>query len=149
MGVTFTTTIFQAEGKNATGIRIPAATIEAQGGGKRPRVTVRLNWYTYRSTVEVYGDAFLLPVSQEHREASGLQAGDTVNVTLDMDTAPRTVELPEALQVALSAKAGALAAYEALSDSRRKEVVRQVNDAKTEETRDRRIAKIVAGLGDA
>ena len=147
MAVTFTATLFQAEGKNATGIVIPADVITQLGGGKKPRIKVDLNGYKYLSAVGVYGTTFLLPVSQEHRQAAGLKAGDSVVVTLELDTERRVVELPEDLKAALSAKDGALAAYEALSDSKRKEVVRQVNDAKTQETRERRIAKIVTDLG--
>ncbi|WP_162251263.1 DUF1905 domain-containing protein [Paenibacillus sp. Root444D2] len=51
MGVTFTASVMQAQGKNATGISIPAEVIAELGGHKKPSVTVSLNGYTYRSTV--------------------------------------------------------------------------------------------------
>lgn len=146
MAETFTTTLLQAEGLNATGISVPPAVIAALGKGKKPPVKVTLNGtYTYRSTVAAYGEVFMLPVSQEHRAAAGLQAGDQIEVTLELDTEPRTVEVPDDLRTAL-AGAGVLEAFEALSYSKRKEYVRQVNEAKTQETRDRRITKIVAEL---
>lgn len=147
MAVTFTATLFQAEGKNATGLEIPAEVITELGGGKKPKVKVDLNGYKYESAVGIYGTTFLLPVSQEHRAAAGVKPGDELQVTLELDTERRVVILPDDLKAALEAKEGALAAYEKLADSRRKEVVRQVNDAKTQETRERRIAKIVAELG--
>jgi hypothetical protein len=146
---TFTTTIQKAEGLNATGIRVPAEVIAAFGTHKRPKVNVTLNGYTYRSTVAAYGDVFMLPLAQDHRAAAGVEAGDQVDVTLELDTEPRTVEVPEDLRAALSEKAGALEAFEALSYSKRKEFARQVNEAKAQETRTRRITGIVAKLGDS
>ncbi|MBA3532066.1 MAG: DUF1905 domain-containing protein [Ardenticatenales bacterium] len=148
MAVTFTTTILQAEGKNATGISVPPDVIAALGPQKRPKVTVRLNGYRYRTTVAPFGDVFMLPVSAAHRDAAGVTAGDQVEVTLDLDVEPRTVEVPEELQAALSAKPDALEAFEALAFSKRKEFVRQVEEAKAEATRERRIAAIVAKLGE-
>lgn len=149
MKATFTTTIVQAEGKKATGLQVPAETVTALGKGKKPPVKVSLKGYTYRSTVAAYGDVFMLPLSAEHREAAGVKAGDQVEVTLELDLEPRTVVVPEDLVVALSEKPGAMAAFEALSYSTRKEYVRQVESAKAQETRDRRIAGIVAKLAEA
>ena len=149
MVVTFTTTLFQAEGKNATGIEVPADVVAALGKGKKPPVTVSFNGYTYRSTIASYGDVFLLPVSVEHRQAAGVKAGDELEVTLELDTEPRTVEVPADLVAALAQQPGAAAAFDALAYSRRKEFVRQVEDAKTQETRDRRIAKIVTQMSEA
>ncbi len=148
MGATFTTTILKAEGLNATGIRVPSEVITALGTHKRPRVKVSLKGYTYRSTVAAYGDVFMLPLSQEHREAAGVKAGDEVEVTIELDLEPRTVEVPDDLAAALSEKPGARAAFDALSYTMRKEYVRQVESAKAQETRSRRIAGIVAKLGE-
>lgn len=144
MKTTFTTTVVQAEGKKATGLQVPAEAVAALGKGKKPPVRVNLRGYTYRSTVAAYGDVFMLPLSAEHREATGVKAGDQVEVTLELDTEPRTVEVPEDLAAALAEKPGATAAFEALSYSVRKEYVRQVESAKAQETRNRRIASIVA-----
>lgn len=147
MAVTFTTTLLKADGINATGISVPPEVIASLGEKKRPPVKVTINGYSYRTTVAPYGDVFMLPVSQEHRAATGLNAGDQIEVTLELDTEPRTVEVPEDFTAALTAKSGALAAFEALSFTKRKEFVRQVTDAKTPETRERRIAKILEQLG--
>ena len=144
MAVTFTTTVQQAEGVNATGLPIPADVVTALGSHKRPPVMVTINGYTYRSTIAAYGAVFMLPLSAEHRNAAGVTAGDTVEVTLELDTEPRTVEIPADLAAALAAAPGAVAAFDALAFSKRKEFVRQVNDAKTQETRERRIAGVIA-----
>lgn len=147
MAITFTTTLIQADGKNATGISVPAEVITALGSSKKPKVKVSIKGYTYRSTVAAYTDVFMLPVSQEHREAAGVKAGDQVEITLELDTEPRTVDVPDELAAALAEKPGATEAFNALSYSSRKEFARQVNEAKAQETRDRRIAGIVAKLG--
>ncbi len=149
MAIAFTTTLVQAEGKNATGIAVPAEIIAALGSHKRPKVTVNLNGYTYRTTVAAFGDVFMLPVSAAHREAAGVAAGDQVEVTLALDLEPRTVEVPADLAAALEAQEGASAAFAAQPPSRLKEMVRQVEEAKTQETRERRIAAIVAKLGES
>ena len=149
MGVKFNTNIAKDQTLNATGISVPADLIAELGTGKKNKVTVSLNGYTYRSTVAVMGGLFMLPLSQAHRAAAGLKPGDKVEVTLELDLESRKVEIPEDLKAALSAQAGALAAFEKLSDSRRKEFVRQVEEAKTQETRDRRIGGIVAKMGDS
>jgi Bacteriocin-protection, YdeI or OmpD-Associated/Domain of unknown function (DUF1905) len=148
MSTTFTTTVLQAEGKNATGLAVPAEVIAALGSGKRPKVKVSLNGYSYRSTVAAYGDVFMLPLSAEHRTAAGLAAGDQVAVTLELDVEPRAVALPDDLAAALAEQPGATAAFEGLGYSQRKEYVRQIETAKAQETRARRIAGIIAKLSE-
>lgn len=142
----FTTTVLQAEGKNATGLQVPAEVITALGAGKKPKVRVHLNGYIYRSTVAAYGDVYMLPLSAEHREAAGLKAGDGVEVLLELDTEPRTVTVPDDLAAALAEQSRAREAFDTLNYSTRKEFVRQVESAKAQETRVRRIAGIVAKL---
>lgn len=145
MKTSFQTTLFQSEGMNATGIRVPEVNVLELGAGKKPPVNVTVNGYTYKSTVAVMGGEYLLPFASEHRNATGIQAGDAIDVTLELDTAPRTVEVPAALAAALDA-AGVRARFVTLAPSAKKAQVAQVNDAKTEETRQRRIEKIVAAL---
>jgi hypothetical protein len=146
MSITFQTILRQAEGKNATGISVPTDVVTALNGGKRPKVVITINQsYTYRTTIAPYGVVFLLPVSSEHRQGAGIKAGDTLEVTLALDVEPRLVEVPQDLADVL-AREGIQAKFDASSTSVRKEFVRQVNDAKTAETRERRIANIVSKL---
>lgn len=144
---TFKTTILHA-GKNAAGIRIPPEIIAQLGTSKKPAVLVTIKGYTYRNTVAVMGGEFMVGVSMEHRAAAGVNAGEEHDITLELDTEPRTVDLPEDLAAALSAKPGARAAFDALAPSMRKEHVRQVESAKAAETRQRRIESIVAKLAN-
>jgi hypothetical protein len=143
--VKFRTTIL-LEGKTATGFRVPSDVVEALGRGKRPPVTVAINGYTYRSTVAAYGDVFMLPLAAANRDAAGVAAGDEIEVEVALDTAPREVEVPADLAAALAAEPTARAAFDALSYSTRRGIVLSVEDAKTDETRQRRIAKSVEGL---
>jgi len=133
-------------GKTATGFDVPAEVVEALGGGKRPPVRVTINGYTYRNTVAVYGGLYLIGVSAEHRQGAGVAAGDVLDVELELDTAPREVTVPSDLADALDAAPGARSAFDALSFSTRSGHVQSVEGAKTEATRQRRIAKIVTEL---
>lgn len=144
MKTTFTTTVLKDKEKSATGLPVPAEAVAALGKGKKPPVKVTLNNYTYQTTVAVMGDLFMLSLSKENREAAGVQAGETVEVTLELDTEPRTVTIPADLAAALAQKEQATAVFQALSYSARKEYVRQVESAKAQETRERRIAGIMA-----
>ena len=140
---TFKTTVMKAEGMNATGLPVPAAVVDKLGGGKRPKVTVTIKGYTYRSTVAVYGGEFFLPLAAVHRDAAGVNAGQPVQVTVELDAAPREVEVPKDLAAALK-RAGVRAAFDALAFTHRKEHVRAIEEAKALETRARRIDKAVA-----
>lgn len=145
MKTTFSTSI-KAAGNN-TGIEVPAKNIEELGESKKPAVKVSVSGYSYLSTVAVMAGKFMIPLSKAHREAAGLKAGDTVTVTLELETAPRTVEVPKDLAGALT-KAGVKKTFDELAFSKRKEFVRQIEDAKTQATRERRIEKIVTQLRD-
>jgi hypothetical protein len=142
--VKFSTTMFQM-GKN-TGIEVPADVVCALDAGKRPPVVVNVNGYEYRSTVAPMGGKYLLPFSADRREESGIQGGDAIDVELTLDTAPRTVDIPDELQSALNSSAAAAAAWDKLSYTHKKDHVRSVLDAKKAETRARRIAAVLARL---
>jgi hypothetical protein len=133
-------------GKTATGFEVPDAVVTSLGAGKRPPVTVRIGPHTYRSTVAVMDGRFLLPLSAENREAAGVAAGAEVEVEIELDSAPREVDVPEDLSAALDAEPEARRTFERLSNSNKKWHVLQVTGAKADETRRRRIEKSVAAL---
>jgi Bacteriocin-protection, YdeI or OmpD-Associated/Domain of unknown function (DUF1905) len=144
MKTTFETTV-KAIGNN-TGIEVPEQNMAELGSSKKPAINVDLSGYKYQSTVGVMGGKYMIPLSSAHRAASKLKGGDAITVTLELDLEPRGVELPEDLAAALEAS-GTRAAFEKSAPSKRKEFVRQVVEAKTKETRVRRIEKVVAQLG--
>jgi bifunctional DNA-binding transcriptional regulator/antitoxin component of YhaV-PrlF toxin-antitoxin module len=139
----FKTILKQAKDMNATGIEIPPEIIEGFGQGKRPKVVLTVKGHTYRSTVAVMGGRYMIGVPSEHRAAAGVKGGDRIEVQLELDDAPRVVEIPADLAAALK-KAKATAGFDALSYTFRKEHVRSINEAKADDTRARRIEKAVA-----
>ena len=141
----FRTTI-ELGGKTATGFMVPPDVVAALGSGKRPKVQVTINGYTYPSSVATMGGRHMCPVSAEVRAAAGVAAGDEVEVELVLDTAPRTVSVPEDLAAALDSTPGARQTFEALSYSNQRRHVLAVEGAKAAETRQRRIAKVIDEL---
>jgi len=141
----FRATVLQT-GKTTTGIEIPPEIVEALGRGKRPAVTVTINGYAYRNTVAVMGGVYMIGISAEHRAGTGVKGGDSVDVDLELDTAPREVTVPADLAAALDADPDARRTFDALSYSNRSWHTLQVDGAKTVETRQRRIAKSIETL---
>jgi hypothetical protein len=141
----FHTTILQAGG-TATGIRIPDEIVESLGAGKRPPVRITINGYTYRNTVAVYGGEYLVGVSAEHRVGAGVAGGDEVDVDIELDTAPREVSVPADFAAALDAEPDARRTFDGLSYSNKSWHVLQIEGAKTNETRQRRIVRSVDTL---
>ena len=147
MAVTFKTKLLAKGETGPTGIHVPDELVEKLGGGKRAPVAVTINGtFTYQSTIAVMGGRAMIPVSAERREAAGVKGGDAITVKLVLDTAPREVDIPPALARALAKDKAAKAAFDRLSFTYRKEHARAIADAKGEDTRARRLAKIMALL---
>jgi hypothetical protein len=138
----------QLGGKTATGIEVPPEVVASLGSSKRPAVRVTINNYTYRSTVASLGGAFMLPVSAEVRERAGVAAGDEVDVDIEPDTEPREVTVPPDFMAALDDDADARRYFDGLSYSNKRRFVIGIEEAKSAETRQRRIAKAVSTLHD-
>ena len=133
-------------GKSATGIEVPANVVAALGQGKRPKITVTINGYSYQTTVGVMGGLSLIPVSADVRAKAGVAGGDEVDVDVVPDTAPRVVEVPADLAEALDRVPAARQAFDKLSYSGQQRHVLPVEQAKTPETRQRRVEKAVTEL---
>lgn len=133
-------------GKTATGIEVPPEVVAALGSSKKPAVQVTINGYTYRSTIATMGGKFMLPVSAEVRAAAGIEAGDTVEVELELDTEKREVTVPADFAAALNQDAQAKTFFAGLSYSNQRRHILAIEEAKTAETRQRRIEKALATL---
>ena len=138
----FTTTVAGSGGK--IGIVVPEEVIQQLGAGRRPAVHVELNGYAYRSTVAVMGDQYLIGVNAGVREATGLEAGHAVDVALSVATTPRTIDMPQDFADALAADEHANAFFGSLSNSLQRMHIDNIYAAKTDGTRQRRVAKAVA-----
>lgn len=115
----FRTTV-ELGGKTATGLPVPAEVVEALGQGKRPPVHVTVAGHHYRSTVAPMGARYFVPLSAEHRSAADALDGNTV----------------------------ARQRFNGLFYTRRLRFVLDVEGARTAETRQRRIAKVLTTLSE-
>ena len=146
MGSLRLTTTLQPRGP-AAAVVLDEDQVAAIGeGAKRFPVAATINGYTWRTTVTRMGGEFLLGLNKDVRKGAGAEAGDTVDVLVELDSAPREVEVPEALATALAGDAAARANYDAMAYTHRKEYARWVAEAKREETRDRRVAQALEML---
>lgn len=118
-------------------------------GKVRAPVKVTVNGYTYRSTIASMGQGPCIPLRRSHREAAGLEGGETLPVTLELDTEERRVEPPEDLLRALQAAPGAWERWQRLGYSHQREHVEAIAEAKKAETRARRVAAAVASMAAA
>ena len=144
--VSFHTTLW-SNGGNNVGIAVPDEIVLGFGRGKRVPVVVTIDGgYTYRNTISSMGGQFLISFSSEIRAATGRGAGDEVEVTLEVDDAPRTVDVPTALADAFAADPDAAAVWATLSFSRQKAHALSVDGAKTDDTRARRVQKVLDAL---
>jgi hypothetical protein len=145
MTVIFISTV-KAMTAKATTLTVPDEAIAALGQGKKPRVIVTLNGYSYRAMSSRMGGESLIPLSAIHREAAGVKAGDQVEVTIELDTEPHDIVVPDDLSSALANVVGAREIFDTLTPAKRQSLIQKVNDAKTEATRERRISAILARL---
>src|ERR1700722_1096651 len=143
MGVLRFTTQLQPRG-NASAVVLDDDQVAVVGeGAKRFPVVATVNGYTWRTSVTRMKGEFLLGLSREVRDGTGAQIGDEVEVTVELDQAPREVEVPEALAAARAADPDASATFERLAFTHRKEYARWVAEAKRDETRQRRVEQAV------
>ena len=140
--VTFETTV--AASGNNTGIVVPDEVIEQLAAGKRPPVLVNVNGYEYRNTVGVMGGRHMISISAAVRNATGLQGGDPIRVTLTVADTAREVDVLADFAAALAADERARAFFERLSNSMQRYHVDNINAAKSADTRQRRIDKAIA-----
>jgi hypothetical protein len=136
----------QRTGGNTTGFQVPQEIVDGLGGGGRPKVVVHLNGYTWRSSIAKMGGSYWLGVSAQNRAGAGVAGGDVLNVTVELDTAERTVTVPDDLAAALGREPDAKAVWDGLSFSHQRRHVEHIEGAKTAETRARRVAKAVEML---
>jgi hypothetical protein len=135
-----------SHGGNTAGFEIPDEVVEELGGGRKPKVVVTVGVHTWRSSIVNMGGTFMLGVSMENRAAAGVAAGETLDVEITLDTAPRTVDVPDDLAAELERDAAARAAWDTWSFTRQKEAARSLTEARKPETRGRRLEKVLAEL---
>jgi bifunctional DNA-binding transcriptional regulator/antitoxin component of YhaV-PrlF toxin-antitoxin module len=140
--------ILGGEDGEAPTVELPFDVKERFGKARAP-VRGTVNGTDYRTTVAVYGGVPLIGFRRELRERAGIEIGDEVEVTVELDEEPRTVELPPALKEALDADEEARATFDGLSYSHRREYAEWIAEARRDETRERRVARTLEKLHEA
>ena len=143
MSVTYKTTVI-GQGNHAA-IEVPDEVLKELGTNKRAPLKVTIKGYTFQTTATGVDGKCMIPFAMKDREGSNSKAGDLIDVSLDLDSGHREVEMHPDLTSALKAS-GLLEKFESLTYSKRKEFARQVNEAKADETRAKRISKVLEGL---
>lgn len=120
--------------------------VEAVFGSKgQIKVKGTVNGVPYRSSAMPHGNGtHYMVVGKAIRDQAGVAPGDPVQVTMELDTEERTVEVPGDLADALRQTEEAAARFDKLAYSHQKEFVDWIESAKRPETRANRIAKAVA-----
>jgi hypothetical protein len=126
---------------------VPEDVVESLGGKGRIPVNATFNGIPYRgSIVSVGGGAHVLGVLTAIVEELGIDFGQPIDVTVELDTQERTVDMSEALGAAMRKEPALKDAWDGLSFTRRKELSRSIEEAKKPGTRDRRLEKALEEL---
>jgi hypothetical protein len=116
--------------------------------GTRARVPVRgtINGFPFRSSLMPMGGCHMMPVNKTLRDGAGVDAGDMVEVVMERDEEERTVDAPAVLKKALAKNKAAKANWEKMSFTHKKEMAIWIEGAKQEQTRERRLLKVMQVL---
>lgn len=132
---------------SGTWVAVPREVNAMLGLKGRPKVQAVIAGHPYRGSLMAMGDGtFGLGVLKSIQQAAGIKRGDTITVELELDMAPRTIELPADLTSAIAHDKRAIAAWEKLSYTNKREMARSIDEAKKPETRARRLAAAVEKL---
>jgi hypothetical protein len=116
--------------------------------GTRARVPIRgtINGFPFRSSLMPCGNVRMMPVNKVLCQGAGVQPGDFVDVVMERDEEERTVEAPPELAKELAKSKKAQERWEKLSFTHKKEMAASISGAKQEETKKRRLAKVMQVL---
>ena len=120
--------------------------VEAAFGSKRPPVVATVRGVSWPTTVAVYGGRSFIGMRKDLRDDAKVSPGEKVSVTVELDEAPRTVEVPPDLAKAFKSSRDAKETFDKLSFTHRKEYARWITEAKKQETRERRVEKTIEML---
>jgi len=136
----------EAAGKTAAGFHVPPEVMAALAGGGRPKVRVTIGGHTWRTSVGIVDGRSMIGIPAEHRGPAGVTPGDVMDVDVELDTEVREVIVPEDFAAALAPYPEARAFFDSRNYSERRWFVLGIEDARTPETRARRIEKAVERL---
>ena len=93
-----------------------------------------------------YSGKWRLYLNGPMRKAVSKDVGDTIKIKIDFDAKERTTPIHPKLKKAFKENREAKAAFDKLSPSRQKEILRYINNLKSEETVDKNIQRAIAHL---
>ena len=118
--------------------------------GKKPAgplpVCGKLNGHPFIQTVVKFSGLWRLYLNMPMRKAAGIDVGDRAEVELQFDPEPRDYPMHPRLAEALEQNEVAMAAFEKLSPSRQKEIVRYIAHLKSEERVAHNVARAIRFL---
>lgn len=133
---------------NATAVEVPDKVMQALGPQGRPPVAITINGHTWRSRVAAMRGQHLIGISAANRTAAAIAEGETIEVDVVLDEAPREVEPPADLVAALKRHPAARVAFDRLPFGLKQKHVRTIEEARSAEVRQRRIDKLAATLAE-
>jgi hypothetical protein len=142
----FSAKLFGRPGTQIAGLTPPFDVVEVFGRKGRVPVKGTINGFPFRSSLMNMGDGYMMAINAEMRAGANCKAGDTVKVAMELDEDVRKVEVPAFLKKIINSDAQAKERWAKLSFTHQKEYVREIEDAKREETRERRIAQMMDAL---
>ncbi len=143
----FEAVIKKVEGINGAYVE-PPFDVEKVFGAKRVKVLATFDGVQYRGSLVRMGGCYMIGMTQELRKQIGKEPGDLVMVTVEKDDEERILEAPVDFMESLAKNSTALATYEKLSFTGKRDYVLWITDAKKEETRKDRIEKSIAKLSE-
>jgi hypothetical protein len=137
-------------GGGGTLVPVPQEVAAKLGLKGMPKINAVIAGTPYRGSLMPMGDGtYCIGVLRSIQDAAGVGAGDSITIDLELDTAPRTVELPPDLAIQIARDEKATAAWEAMSYTNKKEMARSLEEAKRPETRERRLAQALEALRES
>lgn len=106
----------------------------------------RLNGAEFIQTLVKYQGSWRLYINGGMLKDSRLKVGDLAEIQIEFDPKPRDVAMPKKFGEALRKNKRAKDAFDALSPSRQKEILRYLGSLKTAESIDRNIERVMRHL---
>lgn len=141
MKIEYNTIIQKDEQHDGSYCEIPFDVFETFGK-KRVKIKALIDAVEYRGLLTPMNGKYGLFMNKEVREKVGKTFGDMVYISIEEDSEPRVVEVPEDLLEAMLI-ADVKPFFDSLSYTNQKEYAQWILDAKKEETRQNRIVKAI------
>lgn len=109
-------------------------------------VQLKIDGKNFIQNLVKYSGKWRLYLNTPMRKASGKEVGDTIEIQIDFDRKPRITPMHPKLKLAFKENKKAKEAFDKLSPSRQKEILRYINFLKSEESVDKNIQRAITHL---